>query len=70
MNIAPERQSGPLRADLSAATPALARIAARCPELNARIDSIYLLMTRSTIKQTARSTAGLCDRTAPRSKSP
>jgi hypothetical protein len=67
----------PLRADLPAATAALAQIAARGPHLDqsasinkAALASSYLLTPRRSIKQHARSTRRHCDRPAPRSKSP
>ena len=61
--VASVRQRVPLRADLLAATAALAQMAARNPELNqsSRINKvglsrIYLLMPRIGSKQSARST--------------
>jgi len=64
------RQITPLRADLPAATAALARITARRAQLNARPNPIYLFITRSSIKHSAESTGSHCDRPDPRSKSP
>ena len=68
--VASVRKAIPTRAELLAATAALARIALCGPELNARLDSVYLSMTRSSSKQSAGSTDRHCHRPAPRSKSP
>jgi hypothetical protein len=66
-----------LRADLFSATAALARKAARRPQLNpassidnAALKRIYLLIPRRTIKQPASSTRRNCDRPTRQSKSP
>ena len=67
----------PLRADLPAATAALAQIAGCSHQLDqfssinkAAFDSIHLLSPRRSIKQPIRSTRQRADRTAPRAKSP
>jgi hypothetical protein len=70
-------KSIPLRADLPAATAALAQIAGCSSQLDqfssinkAALDCIYLLSPRRSIKQPIRSTRQRADRAAPRSKSP
>ena len=63
-------KTAPLRADLPAATAALAQLAARSPELkrSSRINKAGL--TRSRIKHAARSRRHPCDRHVLPSKSP
>ena len=75
--VASVRQTAPLRADLSAATAALAHIAGRAPQLNhsssinkTTPDSISLLRPRRSTKQPIISIRRHTARAAPRSKSP
>jgi hypothetical protein len=71
------RKTVPTRADLHAATAALAQMSDGSLELNqsstinkVALNCTYLLMTPSGIKQAARSIHHPCDRHALRSKSP
>jgi hypothetical protein len=71
------RQTVPLRADLPAATQALAQIAGPGPQLDqsasinkAALHCIYLFGPRRTIKHPISSTRRHSDRAAPQSKSP
>jgi hypothetical protein len=70
-------KSIPIRADLLAATAALAHITANGPHLDqvfpinkVAIDYTYLLIPRRSIKHAISSTRRHCDRVAPQAKSP
>ena len=75
--VASLRQTLLLRADLPAATQALAHVAARSLQLDqsssinkAALDCIYLLSPPRSIKPPVSSTRRHGDRAAPRAKSP